>query len=526
MHYNNYYVSTHYLVYRTPKGKKSFLKRLSRKSAPPIASSTLTVSQSWDSQLTSLSAYSPYEESEHDFYFADEEDLPEPPPLPTVEYLLGKRPVNLRKRASETLKQQIQQKMNILGNEADKDSDETYDSDDRSSVGSAKSDSKKPRRKKSTKRQKKKKGAKDGSDVISKHNKIPGSPQRERRIDRERHPTPIPLQPKSYFLDDRMPALQLDFDAVFDDVEKELNKVQSSLSNEDDTPSSLSPLNSPSPHSPLSPPGSIEASPLHSATVPAGGGKVKKAPVKNDVTAPVQKKIPKRAAPKLPAHLKLKSKQDTPKIKAAEKQTKPSPIARILSARSKSQQPPQPSQKNKKVAKSPTDFMAALSHAISSSPPQPRIVRQHGMVDNNSTSNPGTHSPTMEEIEDEIKQMESVLSQPSKGTQQRPPSPTNEESDTDTDTTDNTSSSESSSSSDSDDSSSDSSDSEEDIKRPSAPKRPVMARNIGISGNARARVMGFNRARMLARYPRLLRRKIIRLETIVEKPEEMLHAAV
>ena len=52
-----------------------------------------------------------------------------------------------------------------------------------------------------------------------------------------------------------------------------------------------------------------------------------------------------------------------------------------------------------------------------------------------------------------------------------------------------------------------------------------MARNISM-GSPRHRIGGISRARVIARYPRLLRKKLIRLQTIAEVPEELVHAAV
>ena len=63
------------------------------------------------------------------------------------------------------------------------------------------------------------------------------------------------------------------------------------------------------------------------------------------------------------------------------------------------------------------------------------------------------------------------------------------------------------------------------LMKPQMPKRPIMARNIGM-GRPRRGLGGINRARLMARYPRLLRKKVIRLPTIDEVPEEILHEAV
>lgn len=52
-----------------------------------------------------------------------------------------------------------------------------------------------------------------------------------------------------------------------------------------------------------------------------------------------------------------------------------------------------------------------------------------------------------------------------------------------------------------------------------------MARNIGI-GSPRRGLGGVSRARMMARYPRLLKKKPIHLVTVEEVPEEVVHEAV
>ena len=61
--------------------------------------------------------------------------------------------------------------------------------------------------------------------------------------------------------------------------------------------------------------------------------------------------------------------------------------------------------------------------------------------------------------------------------------------------------------------------------RAQVPKRPIMARNIGME-NPRRGLGGVTRARQMTRYPKLLRKKPIRLATIEEVPEEIVHEAV
>ena len=52
-----------------------------------------------------------------------------------------------------------------------------------------------------------------------------------------------------------------------------------------------------------------------------------------------------------------------------------------------------------------------------------------------------------------------------------------------------------------------------------------MAHNIGM-GIPRHGIGGVNKARLMARYPKLLRKRPIQLKTIEEVPEELVHEAV
>ena len=60
------------------------------------------------------------------------------------------------------------------------------------------------------------------------------------------------------------------------------------------------------------------------------------------------------------------------------------------------------------------------------------------------------------------------------------------------------------------------------MKKPMVPKRPVLGRNSPHSQGKG----GFNKLRMLARYPRLFRKKIINLDTIKEMAEEVVYDTV
>ena len=197
---------------------------------------------------------------------------------------------------------------------------------------------------------------------------------------------------------------------------------------------------------------------------------------------------------------------------------------------------------------SPDKFMALLSEAIASSPKQPRVMRQlgQGYSGNHSPpSSPGRHSPTMDEIELELDAMRTTLANTApkipiaSGVSvipQRPLSPKQLEAQevkqaSESESSDNSSSSDDSSTSDTDSSSDDSDEEGMILQSPHTAytRRPIMARNRAMgnfnSPNARG-LGGISRARIMARYPRLLRKKPIRLPTIVEVPEEAIHEAV
>lgn len=505
--------------------------RWPKKSFSRATKSLLTHSQSWDSGVGS----SVVSDETEDDGFADEEDLPDPPLVPTVEYLLGKRPVNLRKRASDSLKQEIKLRAATLAtNEGEGeggDVDDVYDSDGHSSVGSSQGD-KKHRRKKEKQKKKKRRGSKDDDDMVEwNYNKLTvpqSSPPRERKslLGVERHPTPIPQQQPPL---NGLPFPQrLDFSSAFDEVTKELEQAALWDSS---PPSSLSPLNSPSPKSPISPTSQspLHASPLHTATPTTTADRVHRPappPPSTNTGAPQKSNQPKRSAPKLPPHLQNKkvlentNKNNNEKSTTGQTNKKASPISKILSSRNKSSQQKSQGKVPPPNQKSPSEFMAALTEAVSSSPKLPRFMRQEG------TSDTSPVSPTMDEIELQINEMQRTLLS-STTAPNRPPSPEPAQAESDSESSEYTSSSDDTSTSESDDSSSgDSSDEDLAPKKPPGPRRPIMARNIGMSAGSRRRNGVFNRARLLARYPRLLRKKFMKLEPIYEVPEEMIYAAV
>ncbi len=133
----------------------------------------------------------------------------------------------------------------------------------------------------------------------------------------------------------------------------------------------------------------------------------------------------------------------------------------------------------------------------------------------NETTPPESNSPTIDEIELQLNEMRKTLESSKHQVApppKRPPSPEPE-----------SDSSEYTSSSDDESSSSYESTSSSDD---AGPRRPIMARNAGMSAGTKRGSGVFSRARLLARYPRLIRRNLIKLEPIIELMEEAIHGAV
>lgn len=440
--------------------------------------------------------------------------IPDPPPTPTVEYLLGKRPVNLRRRANQTFKDQIQERAAHL---AARERNTGQDSDD-SSVGSSVSSKGKHRHKKGSKHRKKRTGHKGEGDIEWNYNQLgvlQSSPSRSRK-GLERIPTPMPSQVPLSGMSNKKTltpvAQKLNFD-TFDEMHQLIEQALSSTS----PSSSLSPLNSPSSQS--SPSSSLETSPLH----------------KNQRAPPVPPSSPtsphagtaagaggrsKRGGPKLPPHMQNKqiAKQnivDTRPAAASSQPTGSQPTARTA---------PTSRLTNKRPAPPPPTSSGKL-----------KFFRQRGRTDNTPTVNDGEGDTTMDDIELQLDEMKSRLVDASAksmlhpSTVRRPPSPelqhasTDEESESESESSEYTSSSDHTTTSESEDSSSeDSSDEEMQMKKPLVSKRPVVGKNAGHSQGKG----GFNRLRMLSRYPRLFRKKIINLDTIKEIAEEVLYNTV
>lgn len=470
----------------------------------------MKTSKSWDSSVTTAR----YEDENEEIDGEIESSIPEPPPLPTVEYLLGKKPVNLRKRMNQSLKDQLKERAASLKKAKDIDGDPFEDSDESSSVASSRGSSKgRHHHRKGSKHKKRRRNDEgEGSGEWTNSKLTANSPNRSRKDRKsldspkrkalERKPTPMPSQvPVSDILTGSSGIQKkLNFDAL-DEMNQVLEDALHSIS-----PSSNSPLNSPSPQS--TPSSSLETSPLHSA-VPAGATNPSPGTSRN-----------KRGGPKLPPHLQNKQQSPSqPPQTAQSSQVRSSPINKVGNKRSKSQQGT--------TATNPTPSAGGIGG--------PSLTRQLGQLE--SSSDPDL---TIDDMELQLEEMKTRLVHASANSMQGsilPPSPNTsededeDESETD-ESTDYTSSSETTTSSDSDETS-DSSDEELQMKKPLTPKRLNMVRNpVGGAGNkgraggGNATNRGFNRLRMLSRYPRLFRKKIINLDTITEQAEEVVYEYV
>jgi len=457
-------------------------------------------SKSWDSSVSTAR----YEGSDDFDGEIVEDSIPEPPPLPTIEYLLGKKPVNLRKRFNQSLKDQLKEGAAQLknGSKVGGEVGGTEDSDETSSVASSRGSSKgRHRHRRGAKHRRKKKdeeGEATGEWTNSKLNKT-ASPRKPL----ERKPTPMPSKvPVSDVIGNPGNTKQkLNFDA-FDEMNQVLEQALQSVS-----PSSTSPLNSPSSQS--SPSSSLETSPHHTATgtTPTNG------PTSNPFPGMSRNK---RGGPKLPPHLQNKSAMQQPLAPPA----KTSPITKVGNNRGKN------------LGQARGNPAAGRS---------PQLSRQEGRQE--SATDPDL---TIDDMELQLVEMKTRLVHASANSMLgsiRPPSTEvhntsdeddDEESESDSDeSSEYTSTSETSSSSGSEDSS-ESSDEELQMKKPLTPKRLTMVRNpIGAAAAAaRGRAggggasRGFNRQRMLSRYPRLFRRRIVNLDTISEQAEEALYEYV
>ena len=272
---------------------------------------------------------------------AGEDDLPVPPPLPTQEYLLGKRPPNLRGKGRSPRRKS--------GTDV-KDADEEYSSDVDSDHSSTHSDRKSQQRKKSKK--KKKKSPKEDDAFDWQYNKltIPQSSPPRGRKGMPRKLTPRPADSNLAY------GGQKDLASAFDEVSQELERNLLL-----DSPSSLSPLHSPSPKSPISSPNQVSPSPSFNQIA----GFINKSSGRTQ---------PKRAAPVLPPHLQNKQGVPNGQPKPPDPQTKKTTPISLKGSSRKPAQKQQPGTAGS--PQSPGAFMADLNQAIFSSSTPPRVMRQ------------------------------------------------------------------------------------------------------------------------------------------------------
>lgn len=257
--------------YRSPVssiGKGTFLTKLWPTKKNASTESNTKALQSSESRSTS--AISPQDS----LHVVDEAEgfLPAPPPTPTVEFLLGKRPANLRG------KKIIPHEVNVSNEEDERLSD--IDSD-HSSVSSSHSDRISQPKKKAKK--KRRKGSKEDDIFEWQYNKLTvpqSSPPRERKA-RMRKLTPVPA---------RIPygGLSQGIASAFDEVSRELEMAS--------TPVSDSPTIAKSPNQ-VSPP---QQKPQHNSHIKA---KQAAPPEQQHIAQPVGRQPnttssqPKRAAP-------------------------------------------------------------------------------------------------------------------------------------------------------------------------------------------------------------------------------------
>ena len=343
-------------THRTPVGsgaRSTLLSKLWPGRKTISAPAGVTHSKSWDGSIaTTVDHLTSSQDSLH-VIDAMEEELPVPPPLPTMEYLLGKRPSNLRGKGHSPHSKHAT-------DSRDEGSEDNSDIDsDHSSVSSTQSDSRTQQKKKGKKKKKKSPKEDDVFDWQYSQLTVPhSSPPRERKKIMTRRPTPPPNLFKPVY------GLSNDVNHAFDEVSRQLE--MDSLS---ESPSSLSPLHSPSPKSPVSPPNHV--SPSHNFNQVAGQAN-------NKATS---RPVPKRAAPKLPPHLQNKQgMQSNQATSSDQKVIKTTPISQKGSSRTKAplRQQQQPQQTGNAPIGNPDMFMAVLNEVISSSPKQPRIMRQLG----------------------------------------------------------------------------------------------------------------------------------------------------
>lgn len=332
---------------RSPVGtpaRGTFLSKLWPGKKSVSAPASVKVSHSWDSGSTPAVEY--LSASQDSLHVVDdkEDNLPTPPPLPTLEYLLGKRPLNLRGKGCSS-----RDKFGADGKGDDDGHNSDIDSD-LSSVSSTQGDHRLQQKKKTKK--KKKRSSKEADAFDWQYNKLTvpqSSPPRERRV-MTRKLTPPPTEP-AY-------RGQRGLSSAFDKASHELDMRMLS-----DSPSSLFPLHSPSPKSPVGSPNQV--SPSSSLS---------------QITSYLYKSSghshPKRAAPVLPPHQQNRQGIVNGQPKLPDPQTKKTtPISLKDSSRKATQRKQSPGTNGSEQTAGA--FMADLNQAIkSSSSTQPRVMRQ------------------------------------------------------------------------------------------------------------------------------------------------------
>ena len=343
---------------------------------------------------------------------------------------------------------------------------------------------------------------------------LPSSSPPHGRRGLQRRPTPHP-----HHLEAKAPGPKGPLSPTQSSVSKALNFDSTPLSSpSSESVNSVSPFNSPSPAPSLSP---IMSPSSSSQNVVSSGTEF---PIPVTPTSSVQKRT-----------------------------TPPPPTVPPPSAPSQTQPPSNSRPPAAKPPSLPNGFKHGASDSALYVHPKPSLGRQNSVPEtrplpgsptrDHSSSPPRADSPTMDDIEhqlqDVLKILANNLSSYEKGRQPHSPKGEEEEKEEEEEEGDDESGSDTPSSSEEEEDGEEggsSPDEEENnghqshhrrgLTPPITVNRPVMARNAGMSRSSNVRTAGLNNVRKQTRYPRLLKKKVVNLETIEEIQDELIHEAV
>eukprot|EP00731_Ephydatia_muelleri_P029108 Em0020g752a len=343
---------------------------------------------------------------------------------------------------------------------------------------------------------------------------LPSSSPPHGRRGLQRRPTPHP-----HHLEAKAPGPKGLLSPTQSSVSKALNFDSTPLSSpSSESVNSVSPFNSPSPAPSLSP---IMSPSSSSQNVVSSGTEF---PIPVTPTSSVQKRT-----------------------------TPPPPTVPPPSAPSQTQPPSNSRPPAAKPPSLPNGFKHGASDSALYVHPKPSLGRQNSVPEtrplpgsptrDHSSSPPRADSPTMDDIEhqlqDVLKILANNLSSYEKGRQPHSPKGEEEEkeeeeeeegddesgSDTPSSSEEEEDGEEGGSSPDEEEKNGHQSHHRRGLTPPITVNRPVMARNAGMSRSSNVRTAGLNNVRKQTRYPRLLKKKVVNLETIEEIQDELIHEA-